>query len=589
MLTVSVIIILATIAFLLSSLYLEWFKPTVTFFIAILIFVFGGILTPTEALAGFANEQLAIIILLLIISDIFKKSSIINVVFNSIFGRTKTVGGFNISMMTVVASLSAFFNNTPLVAMMMPYTSNWAKKNKIAPSRLLIPLSYAAILGGCITLVGTSTNLIVNGLAIEAGFDSLSIFDFTWVGLPMLIIGVVYLGTIGQRLLPDHKNDVDSNEEGSRDFFVETEIKHNSKLVNISVENAGFRALKGLYLVEVIRRDVSYSPVAPDFILEEGDTLFFAGETNALEEIKDNNLGLTLPKIVERLVGKEASSNEIVVSYNSFLLGKKVKETDFRARFDAAIVAIHRNGERLKGKIGDIELKAGDVLLVYSGSNFISRTKNNRAFYILSHIEKPEPINVKKVGVVFVGLLASIIVSATTSISLLLCLACVLLIGIMLKIMPLNEIRKGLDFDLIVLIAFGLGLGKAMINSGASAYLANHILALNAYLSPLVLLMFIFIITNILAAYITNSAAVAILFPISVSIASQLNLDPLPFILIVSFGAAANFMTPIGYQTNLMVYGSGGYTFKDFMRVGWPLTVIYMVVSSLLLHWLYIQ
>jgi di/tricarboxylate transporter len=587
MLTASVILLLATIVFLLSSLYLEWFKPTVSFFIAILLFIFGGILTPTEALNGFANEQLAVIVLLLIISDIFKKSSVVNVLFHRLFGRTENAGKFKLGMMGVVASFSAFFNNTPLVAMMMPYTNNWAKKNNVAPSKLLIPLSYAAILGGCVTLVGTSTNLIVNGLAVDAGFDSLSIFDFTAVGLPMLVIGIVYLVLFGNKLLPDTRLTEEIDKKGSREFFVETQIKSGSKLIGQTVDIAGFRALKGLYLVEVVRDESSFSPVAPDFVLRENDALLFAGETNALEEIKEGSLGLTLPKVVERLLGEKSSTNEVVVSFNSFLIGKRVKDTDFRARFDAAIVAIHRNGERMTGKIGDMELKAGDILLVFSGSSFVSRAKNNRAFYILSHTEEPENINVKKVSVVFFGLVASVLVSALTAVPLLLCLACVLLLGILLKIMPLNEIRKGLDFDLIILIAFGLAFGKAMSNSGASIYLADGFLHLQNYLSPTLFLMLIFIITNILAAYITNKAAVAILFPISVSIAMQLGLNPIPFILIVSFGAAANFITPIGYQTNLMVYGSGGYNFKDFMKVGWPLTLIYMVVSALILGVIY--
>lgn len=558
-----------------------------TFFIAILVFIFGGILSPTEALHGFANEQLAVIVLLLIISDIFKKSSVVNVIFHRLFGKSKKVGSFKLGMMTVVASFSAFFNNTPLVAMMMPYTNDWATQNKVAPSKLLIPLSYAAILGGCVTLVGTSTNLIVNGLAIDAGFEPLSIFDFTAVGLPMLIIGLVYLAIFGEKLLPNTLKNNEGGENDSREFFVETQVKSGSKLIQQSVETAGFRALEGLYLVEVVRNRTSFSPVAPNFVLQQDDALIFAGETAALDELKQGNLGITLPKVVERLNPNKTSTNEIVVSYNSSLIGKIVKESDFRARFDAAIVAVHRNGERLSGKIGDMELKAGDVLLVFSGSNFLSRAKNNRAFYILSHTEEPEDINVKKVSLVFIALVASVILSAISSVSLLLCLACVLLLGILLKIMPLNEIRKGLDFDLIILIAFGLAFGKAMINSGASVYLADGFLLLQNFLSPTLFLMLIFFITNVLAAYITNKAAVAILFPISVSIALQLGLNPIPFILIVSFGAAANFITPIGYQTNLMVYGSGGYNFKDFMRIGWPLTLIYMGVSAVILGAIY--
>ena len=579
---------MATIAFLLSSLYLEWFKPTVSFFIAILIFILGGVLTPAQALQGFANEQLAVIVMLLIISDIFKKSSITDVIFHKLFQKNKSRNSFQLVMMSVVASFSSFFNNTPLVAMMMPYVNNWGLKNKIAPSKLLIPLSYAAILGGCVTLVGTSTNLIVNGMAVDAGYEPLSIFDFTAVGLPMLILGMMYLLLFGNRLLPDTQRKDDNSEFGNREYFVEAQIKSSSRLIGQTVDSAGFRDLEGLYLVEVIRGEVSFSPIAPNFILHEDDALLFAGETAAMNEFKDGNLGLTLPKIVDRILGEESSTNEVVVSFNSFLIGKKVKDTDFRARYDAAIVAIHRNGERLKGKIGSIELKAGDVLLVFSGSNFLTRAKNNRAFYILSHTEEPEKVNVSKVILVFLGLVISVLLAAFTPISLLVCLSCVLLLGVLLKIMPLNEIRKGLDFDLIILIAFGLAFGKAMINSGASIYLADAFLLLNQYLTPSLFLMLIFLITNILAAYITNKAAVAILFPISVSIASELGLDPIPFILIVSFGAAANFITPIGYQTNLMVYGSGGYTFQDFMRIGWPLTIIYMVVSALILSALYL-
>lgn len=589
MLTPSVILILIAIVFLLSALYLEWFRPTVTFFIAILILVIGGVLTPAEALHGFGNEQLAVIIILLIISDIFRKSSVIDVLFNKLFGKSNSLSRFRFSMMLVVASFSAFFNNTPLVAMMMPYVNRWSNQKKVSASKLLIPLSYAAILGGCVTLIGTSTNLIVNGMAVDNGFEPLGIFEFSAVGLPMLILGVLYLSIFGNKLLPTKKTTADKDFEQSREFFIETQVKDGSPLIGQSVEEAGFRNLKGLYLVELIRDEHSITPVAPDELLQEEDTLIFAGETSAVEEFNKSDLGLTLPKMVERMIDQKASINEIVVSFNSSLIGKQVMDTDFRARFDAAIVAIHRNGEKLRGKIGEIELKAGDVLLVFSGNDFLSRTKNNQAFYILTHTEEPEDINVSKVSLVFLSLLASIIISATTSIPLIIGLSVVLLLAIFMKIVPLNEIRKGLDFELIMLIAFGLAFGKAMINSGASLYIADLFMLLNQYVGSIGFLMLMFIVTNILAAYITNKAAVAILFPISIALAADLGFDPIPFILIVSFGAAANFITPIGYQTNLMVYGPGGYSFKDFMKVGMPLTLIYMIVSALILNYLYLN
>jgi len=589
MLTPSVILILISIVFLLSALYLEWFRPTVVFFIAILFLVIGGVLTPSEALHGFGNEQLAVIILLLIISDIFRKSSVIDVLFNKLFGKSNSLSRFRFSMMLLVASFSAFFNNTPLVAMMMPYVNRWSNQKKVSASKLLIPLSYAAILGGCVTLIGTSTNLIVNGMAVDNGFEPLGIFDFTAVGLPMLILGVLYLSLFGNKLLPSKSTDAEKLYKQSREFFIETMVKSNSPLLGKTVENAGLRNLKGLYLVELIRDEHSITPVSPDEILQEEDTLIFAGETTAVEEISKSDLGLTLPKTVERMIDKKSSINEIVVSFNSSLIGKKVMDTDFRARFDAAIVAVHRNGEKLSGKIGEIELRAGDVLLVFSGSDFLSRTKNNQAFYILTHTEEPEDINVTKVSLVFLSLLVSIIISATTTIPLIIGLSVVLMLAIFMKIVPLNEIRKGMDFELIMLIAFGLAFGKAMINSGASLYIADLFMLLNNYVGSIGFLMIMFIVTNILAAYITNKAAVAILFPISIALAADLGFNPIPFILIVSFGAAANFITPIGYQTNLMVYGPGGYSFKDFMKVGMPLTILYMIVSALILNYIYLN
>lgn len=587
MLTPQIIVLFFTIIFLLSALYFELFRPTVIFFIAILVFIFTGILSPKEALSGFANEQLAVIILLLIISDIFRKSSVIDVLFNRIFSKSKRVGSFSFTMMSMVAALSAFFNNTPLVAMLMPYVNRWGGQNGVSVSKLLIPLSYAAILGGCVTLIGTSTNLIVNGMVVDAGLPSLSIFDFTAVGLPMLVVGVLFLLIFGNKLLPDNKQKLDSIVKEDRKYFVETQIKRDSSLIGKTIEEASLRRLKGLYLVEIVRNDQIISPVAPNEKLQVNDALVFVGDPLAVEEINEKNMGLTLPKNVEPILNNKSSVNEVVISYNSTLMGVKVKDTDFRATFDAAIVAIHRNGEKIRGKIGEQELRAGDVLLVFSGSDFLSRARSNQSFYILTHIAEPKPINVGKVSLVFTALLGAIFLSALTVIPLVAALSVVLLIAIFMQIVPLDDIRKGLDIDLILLIAFGLAFGKAMINSGASIYLADLLLSMSNIMNPTVLLMAIFLVTNLLAAYITNKAAVAIFFPISLALALEMGYNPIPFVLIVSFGAAANFITPLGYQTNLMVYGPGGYSFKDYLRVGLPLTILYMLGAAFILSYVY--
>src|SRR5690554_4808989 len=263
MLSGPIILIIIVITFLLVALYLEWFRPSVSFFIAIIALVVGGVLSPKEALSGFGNEQLAVIVLLLIISDIFKKSSVINVLFDQLFGKRRSLTSFNASIMLTVGSLSAVFNNTPLVAMMMPYVNSWSSKHKISASKLLIPLSYAAILGGSITLIGTSTNLIVNGLAVDAGFPSLSIFDFTAVVLTMFVIGVVYLLIFGNKLLPNKQTDIGEIYKESRKFFIETQVQEGSKLIGKSIGSVGLRNLKGLYLIQIIRNGRNMAPVAP--------------------------------------------------------------------------------------------------------------------------------------------------------------------------------------------------------------------------------------------------------------------------------------------------------------------------------------
>lgn len=583
MITFSMALVFAVIIFLLVALYSGKVRAEVSFFIAVTVLTIAGILKPSEVLAGFANVQLAVIMLLLVISDIIRKTDIVDLIFNRLFKGTRSVGGFIFRMMAFVTPVSAFFNNTPLVAMMMPYVYSWSKKNNTSPSKLLIPLSYAAILGGCMTLVGTSTNLVVNGMAVDAGFPSLEIFDFAWVGFPMVIVGTIYLSLFSNKILPSHKDAMDEFKEDWREYFVETEIDANSPLVGKSVAEAGLRKLSGNFLVEIVRKSAIIKPVSPEHILRAGDKLIFTGETESIPELTKPELGLTLPK--ECTAAELSDVVEVVVSYNSWLIGRKVRHTDFRGKYDAAIVAIHRNGEKLSGKVGDIELEAGDVLLLFAGRDFDIRSSGNE-FYIISKKENKK-VNAKKAIMVVAGVLLSVIISSTTSMSLFACLLILLAISFFTKTLTGSEIKRGINLNMMLIMTFGLALGKAMINSGAAEFMATNILSFAEPYGPVAILGMIFLVTNILASYMTNLAAVAIIFPISVGIAQSLNLPLEPFIMIVAFGGAANFITPIGYQTNLMVYGSGGYSFGDFMKIGLPLTIIYIVLGTLLMAWRY--
>ncbi len=582
----SVIITLTVVVVLIASLYSGKIRTAYAFLLAIGLLVLFKVLSPAEALSGFANEQLAIIIMLLIISDIIRKSKVLSYLFNKAIGDTPNEKKFLTKLMFLVAPLSAFFNNTPLVAIFLPFVRHWAITHRKFPSQYLIPLSYATILGGAVTLVGTSTHLIVNGLVTENGLPALSVFDFTPVGLCMLILGLVYI-LIFYKKLPQNADVLEDFNKQNRHFFIEANIKQNAEIVGKSVEEASLRNLKSLFLIEIIRKNKTISPVSPNEILEQDDVLIFTGNTQSFDDLLDTSLGLTLPKAAREIVTDSTNIVEVVVSYNSWMIGKTIKETDFRGKYDGAIIAVHRNGEKLSGKIGDIVIQPGDVLLVLAGKDFYKRTENNQAFYILSVQQNTPTTSVGKVLLVFGLVLAAIILSATGLVPLFTGLLITLIIAISLQLVPFNEIRKGLDFNLIFVIALGLALGKAMENSGAAQYISHFIHTYFSHIPLAGLLMILFIATNLLASYITNSAAVAIMFPIALALSQSLQQTYLPFVLIISFGAAANFITPIGYQTNLMVYGPGRYKFNDYFKFGLPLTLIYMLVASLILYGMY--
>lgn len=587
-----ILIISIVLAFIIISLYTEIIGPAFTFLIGVIVLGFFGILTPKEILSGMANEQIAVIILLLLLGDIIRKTDIIDGLFDKVFRKTKSYRGFLIKMIVVVSGFSAFLNNTPLVAIMIPYVHNWSKRNNIKPSKLLIPLSYAAILGGCATLIGTSTNLIVNGLVTDQliipGLKPLELFDFTIVGLPMIFLGTIYLTLFGNKLLPDRKDVIADFSTKSREYLVEAQIRPNSKLIGKTIEGAGLRNLKGAFLVEITRGEQRLSAVSPSEIMQEEDILVFAGDTESIAEMINSDTGLALTQIGMFVKKPHTEVLEIVVSHNSTLITKTVRQTGFRGKYDAAILAVHRNGERIPGKIGAVKLKAGDVLLLLAGDDFAKRSYDTHDFYLISKIREFRKLKLYKSLTLFGGVAAAIFLSAIGVISLFMALMILMIIILLLKIASPKDIPKSIDYNLAIIIVLSLAIGTAMIKTGMADIIANFIISVFKPFGPLGLLFGIFLITNLLASYITSKAAAAIIFPISVTAAINLGLPTTPFILIVAFAAAANFITPIGYQTNLMVYGPGGYSFKDYMKIGLPLTFIYMFTTVAILYFYFI-
>lgn len=591
MINFHLILVIIVILFILISLYLELLGATFTFLVAVIILGFFGVLTPREILSGFANEQIAVIIMLLLFGDIIRRTAVIDNMFEKIFSGAKSYKGFLSRMMLVVAGFSAFLNNTPLVAVMMPYVNNWSKRNEIPPSKFLIPLSYAAILGGCATLIGTSTNLIVNGLVVDQdivqNLEPLNIFDFVWVGVPMIIIGYLYFMFWGYRLLPERKHPLDDIEGTNRNYLIETQIRKKSRLIGKNIGESGLRDLKGLYLVEIQRNEKKIFVVSNNLVLAESDILVFAGNTDKVTGLIDRDLGLSIPSVGMLRRKKKTEIVEIVISHNSSLINKSLKKINFRANFDAAVIGVHRNEGRIESKLRDVVLKAGDVLLLYSGDDFISRSRDTSDFYYISKVKTYQRFEWYKIPILVGGLVLSIILSALHIIPLFMGLIVLLLASLVMKVTNPKDLPKGIDYDLVLIIVMSLALGTAMIKSGAADLIANFFINIFLPFGKIGIIFGIYLITAFMGAYITNKAAVAIIFPISLTMAVNLELPYMPFILVVAYAAAANFMTPVGYQTNLMVYGPGGYSFKDFFKVGFPLTMIYMVVTVTILSLIY--
>lgn len=573
---------------LMVVLYKDIVRPVVAFLLANIIFLIAGINETNEVLGGFANEQIMVVMLLLIVSDVIQKTNAIEYVFSRFFKDGISQRSF-LSRMTIgVSGISGWINNTPLVAMLLPYVNNWSLRNKVSPSKFLIPLSYASLIGGTLTLVGTSTNLVVNGFVQENNFKPLQMFDFTITGLAVWLMAVLYVIVFAPKLLPDRKSPIQAFNESKREYLSELKVTSNSPLNGKTIEEAGLRNLKGVYLVEIIRGNEVITAVSPDTKLYSNDGLIFAGDTNTLVDLVKSNNGLDLPK--NAIINAEkANVIECIVSPDSSLIDKTVKDLNFRSRFDASVIAVNRGDQRIQGKIGDIKIQSGDLLLVLAGNDFDERINSSHDLYVVSKVNEITNINFWKSLTLFAGLIATFILSAIGILSLFKGLLLLICLIVLLNIIKYNEINKNIDVDLYFVLALALGLGKAISNSGLDKEIASHVAEMSVFISSKAMaLLLVYVCTNLLAVLVTNKAAIAIMFPVTVQLFHVLGItDPTPFFLAIAFAGSAEFLTPYGYQTNLMVYGPGGYKFKDYVKFGWPLTLLYTITVVTVLSLLY--
>jgi len=454
------------------------------------------------------------------------------------------------------------------------------KKNKlINAGKLLLPLSFAAILGGTLTLVGTSTNLIVNSLLIKQGHHGFGFFDFTLIGLTAFVL-CLFVILLRSRSLPNLVDD----DLATNDYLLEAEVAHSSALIGKTIEDNGLRNLDSLFLVEIVRHGRLISPVCPEEVVEANDKLIFSGDISKVLTLQQFD-GLNLFAEQDNLLRDNLT--EVLVKADSTIAGKTLKKAGFRARFDAAVVAVRREGSALSGKLGDIVLQPGDFLVLAVGQDFATRPNLSKNFYILSGHQADNMLSGWRDHTTVWGFITSILVSVFTPLPLLSCLFIYLAFIIFSGALSVNEIKRRFPLEIWMIVLGALTLASAFENTGIAGIFAQNIEGYLFGQSIYLAFIIIFVLTLIMTELITNSAAAALAFPIAYNIALGLGVDPTPFVMAVAFAASGSFISPYGYQTNVMVYNAGNYQLKDFVRFGLPISLIYSTTVILVIPIVY--
>jgi di/tricarboxylate transporter len=542
-----------------------------------------GILTPGQALAGFANEGMITVAAMYVVAAGLRETGAIELVVRYLFGRANHVRHAQLKVMLPTLGISAFLNNTPVVASFIPAVLAWAKRHGIAPSKLLIPLSYAAILGGTCTLIGTSTNLVVNGLWLSEGGPGLGMFDLAWVGVPVALTGILYILVVGPRLLPEHKAEKGVF-DNPREYTVEMQVDPKGPLVEQTILEAGLRHLGRLFLVEIVREGRVVPAVNSEERLRPNDRLVFAGDVSAivdLQRVRGLLPALSEDRALEQQV-PERRLVEVVVSPRCPLINKSLRESRFHTYYGATVIAVAREGKRVTGGLGDMELRAADTLLLEARPVWVERHRYSPDFLLVSSVEGSEAPRYERS--LFAWLILAGIVGTATFGLLDMLTAALLGAGLMLLSGCVSGAmaRKSIDTQVLVVIACSFALGKGLQVTGAAQTLTEYLLALPGD-RPWLVLLLTYLITSLLTSVITNNAAAVVMFPIVVAMAESLGVSPVPFIITIMMAASASFATPIGYQTNLMVMGPGGYRFADFIRIGLPLNFLLACITVLVI------
>ena len=543
---------------------------------------------PGDAVRMIGNEGLLAVGMLFVVAAGLTETGALRLLTERLLGRPASVRDAQIRLMVPVAGVSAFLNNTPVVAMFVPLVGEWCKRTGLSPSKLFIPLSYAAVLGGVCTLIGTSTNLLVQGLLLEARRTDPSIpvfgmFTLAPVGLPVAVIGVAFIVLVSSRLLPDRRS-AHATLENPRQYTVEMAVEPGSPIDGQTIEAAGLRHLPGAFLAAIERNGLRRVAVPGDEHLRGNDLLTFVGVIDSVVDLQrmrglvaatDQVVKLNPPRHQRFLA-------EAVVSPACPLVGTSIREGRFRTRYEAVVIAAHRNGEPMTGRIGDIVLRPGDTLLLETTRRFLRQQRNSHDFFLVSGVPDSQPIRHDRAWIALAILAVMVAVVAAEQITGIgifhAALVAAVLMGLT-RCLSAEQARRSVDWSTLVAIGSALILGKAMETSGLAGAAATTLVDTLRPMGPVAVLAGVYLLTLVFTELVTNNAAAALAFPVALAAAHSMEVNVLPFAVVIAVAASAGFATPLGYQTHLMVYGAGGYRFSDYARIGVPLDLIAMVVT----------
>jgi len=572
---------LAAIALMLVALLKEFARPDMIFLGTLGLLLLFGILSPEEAFNGFSNRAVLTVAALFIVATGIQNTGALSFTDRLLFAHSGGLLNVLFRLMITTASMSAFLNNTPIVAMLMPRVQAWSEKSGVSTSKLLIPLSYAAILGGMTTLIGTSTNVLVSGLMQASGYRGLGLFDLTWVGLPAAICAILYFVLIGHRLLPNRTMGGEASfGDKFENYFFEVQTSSTSPLIGKTVEEAGLRSLKEAYLVH-LHRNGEIIPSSPEVRLRAGDVLTFRGNVLMLDTLLERPGFERVVAEVETETRMTLPLYEAVVSPASRLVGKSLSKAGFREQFQGVVLGIQRQDTLIEGPLGTIPIRSGDLLLIEAQPGFDRRWNGKRTdFYLVAPhrpgVMKPQPGKAPIALLILVALVGF----AATGVAPIVTTAFIGALAMLgTRCLRGWEARRAIDLPVLIVIAAALGIGRAIESTGLADVVANTLVNSTAVLGPVAVLAAVYFATSILTEFITNNAAAALMLSIGLASARDLAIAPEAFAIAIAIAASASFLTPIGYQTNLMVMAAGGYRFSDYTRAGIFVNLIVAVVA----------